>query len=75
MENERALVAFETYKIRRLYDEQDEAWYFSVIDVVGALTDSANPRDYWFKMKVRVKTEAGFELSAICRKLKMTARS
>jgi len=36
-----------------------------VIDVVEALTDSANPRDYWFKMKIRVKAEAGFELSTV----------
>ncbi|MBK9216590.1 MAG: Bro-N domain-containing protein [Chloracidobacterium sp.] len=70
---ESALVAFEAYRIRRLYDEQAEAWYFSVIDVVGALTDSANPRDYWFKMKRRVKGEDGFELSTICRQLKLTA--
>ncbi len=70
---ESALVAFEAYKIRRLYDEQAEAWYFSVIDVVGALTDSANPRDYWFKMKVRVKSEDGLELSTICRQLKLTS--
>lgn len=68
-----ALVAFETYGIRRLYDEAAEIWYFSVVDVVGALTDSANPRDYWFKMKSRVKTEGGFELSTICRQFKMKA--
>ncbi len=48
-------------------------WYFSVIDVVAALTDSVNPRDYWFKMKIRVKTEDGLELSTICRQLKMKA--
>jgi DNA-damage-inducible protein D len=73
MDNERSLVAFEKYKIRRLYDEASEIWYFSVIDVVAALTDSANPRDYWFKMKIRVKTEDGLELSTICRQLKMKA--
>jgi hypothetical protein len=67
---EQALVTFEKYKIRRLYDEQKATWYFSVIDVVAALTDSANPRDYWFKMKTRVKTEDGFELPTICRQLK-----
>jgi hypothetical protein len=71
MENERSLVAFENYKIRRFYDEKSETWYFSVIDIVGALTDSANPRDYWFKMKIRVKTEDGLELSTICRQLKL----
>ena len=73
MENERALVAFEKHNIRRLYEESSETWYFSVIDVVAALTDSANPRDYWFKMKIRVKTEDGFELSTICRQLKLKA--
>jgi len=70
---EQALVTFEKYKIRRLYDEQKATWYFSVIDVVAALTDSANPRDYWFKMKTRVKTEDGFELSTICRQLKLVS--
>ena len=69
--NDKALAVFESYKIRRYYDEQSEAWYFSVIDVVGALTDSVNPRDYWFKMKIRVKSEDGLELSTICRQLKM----
>ncbi len=73
MNKEQALVAFENYKIRRFYDEQNEIWYFSVIDIVGALTDSVNPRDYWFKMKIRVKTEDGLELSTICRQLKMKA--
>jgi DNA-damage-inducible protein D len=73
MNNERALVAFDNYRIRRFYDEQNEAWYFSVVDVVAALTDSVNPRDYWFKMKIRVKTEAGLELSTICRQLKLKA--
>jgi len=73
MQDERSLVAFEKYKIRRFYNEQNETWYFSVIDVVGALTDSVNPRDYWYKMKIRVKTEDGLELSTICRQLKMKA--
>ena len=71
MDKEQSLVAFENYKIRRFYDENDETWYFSVVDIVGALTDSANPRDYWFKMKIRVKTEDGLELSTICRQLKL----
>ena len=73
MDKEQALAVFENYKIRRLYDEKNEVWYFSVIDVVAALTDSLNPRDYWFKMKIRVKTEDGLELSTICRQLKMIA--
>ena len=67
------LAIFEGYKIRRLYDEKTETWFFSVVDIVAALTDSVNPRDYWFKMKIRVKSEDGIELSTICRQLKMKA--
>jgi DNA-damage-inducible protein D len=48
-------------------------WWFSVVDVIEALTDSINPRDYWYKMKVRVNSEDGFELSTICRQLKLEA--
>ncbi len=47
--------------------------FFSIIDVVAVLTNSINPRDYWFKMKIRVKSEDGLELSTICRQLKMEA--
>jgi hypothetical protein len=64
---------FEEKKIRSHWDVDEEQWYFSVIDVVAALTDSANPRDYWFKMKIRVKAEADFELSTVCRQLKLKA--
>ena len=74
MDEEKVLVAFEEHAIRRFFDEDEETWYFSVIDVVAALTDSVNSRDYWFKMKIRVKTEDGFELSTICRQLKMKAQ-
>ncbi|MBW7863913.1 MAG: Bro-N domain-containing protein [Candidatus Hydrogenedentes bacterium] len=73
MDNERSLVTFEKHAIRRFYDEASKTWFFSVVDVVGALSDSVNPRDYWFKMKIRVKTEDGFELSTICRQLKLKA--
>jgi len=48
-------------------------WWFSVIDVVEALTDSVNSRDYWFKIKIRLKSEDGIELSTICRQLKLMA--
>jgi DNA-damage-inducible protein D len=73
MTEEQSLVAFENFEIRRYFDEQTETWFFSVVDVVAALTDSVNPRDYWFKMKIRVKSEDGIELSTICRQLKMKA--
>ena len=73
MNKEQALAVFEDYNIRRIFDEASETWFFSVIDVVAALTDSANARDYWFKMKIRVKSEGGLELSTVCRQLKMRA--
>lgn len=68
------LAIFENFRIRRVYDEKTETWYFSVVDVVAALTNSDNPRDYWFKMKIRVKGEDGLELSTICRQLKLQAQ-
>ena len=64
---------FESKKIRTHWDENEQHWYFSVVDVVEVLTDSVNARDYWFKMKKRVKSEDGFELSTICRQFKMKA--
>lgn len=73
MESEKNLVTFENTPIRRYFDETAETWYFSVIDVVAVLTESVNPRDYWFKMKIRVKSESEFELSTVCRQLKMKA--
>ena len=72
MEN-KEIVLFNTKQIRRHYDIENEIWFFSIIDIIEALTESSNPRDYWFKMKQRVKTEDGFELSTICRQLKLEA--
>ena len=65
------IALFKGKKIRKKLHENE--WWFSVVDVVEALTDSLNPRDYWFKMKVRVKEEDGFEPSTICRQLKLPA--
>jgi len=65
------IALFEGRKIRRHWDEKKEVWYFSVVDIIETLTDSVNPRDYWFKMKLRVKGEDGSELSTICRQLKL----
>jgi len=64
---------FNGQNIRRVFDQEFEVWWFSVIDVVQALTDSVNPSDYWFKMKQRVALEDGAELSTFCRQLKMPA--
>jgi hypothetical protein len=64
---------FDGQSIRRVYDEVSETWWFSVIDIVHALTGSTNARDYWFKMKLRVQTQEGAELSTVCRQLKLPA--
>ncbi len=64
---------FEEKQVRTFWDEKEEQWYFSIIDVVEVLTNSSNARDYWFKMKQRVKIEDGLELSTICRQLKLKA--
>jgi len=53
---------FEGKKIRSVWDNEKEEWYFSVVDVVGALTDSVNARDYWYKMKKRMTDEEKSEL-------------
>ena len=65
---------FEEKKVRSVWDEEEQQWYFSVIDVVEVLTESVNPRAYWFKMKKRVHSEDGLELSTICRQFKMIAQ-
>jgi len=65
-----AIKLFENKKVRSHWDEVEELWYFSVVDVVEILTDSTDPKDYWYKMKKREKL-SGFELSTICRQLKL----
>jgi len=60
---------FKGKKIRKTLHENE--WFFSIVDVVSALTESPNPRDYWFKMKIRMTEEEAIQLSTICRQLKM----
>ena len=48
---------FEDKGIRRVYDEQTDTWYFSVVDVIAVLTDSPNPNNYWKVLKKRLKDE------------------
>ena len=61
---------FNHQKIRSHWDEKEEKWYFSIVDVVGVLTDSPNPRKYWSVLKTRLKQE-GSELATNCSQLKM----
>ena len=48
---------FEEQTIRTAWDEEQEEWYFSIVDVVGALTESPNPPKYWSVLKTRLKKE------------------
>ena len=63
---------FENSKIRTAWNEETEEWYFSVVDVVSALTESKDGRKYWNKLKQRLKEE-GNELVTNCHRLKLTA--
>ena len=64
---------FEGSQIRSVWDNEREEWYFSIVDVVGSLTESNNPRDYWYRVKKRMSEEEKSELSTICRRLKLKA--
>lgn len=64
---------YENKAIRSAWDKEKEEWYFSVVDVVGVLTDSVDPTAYWRKLKQRLKEE-GNETVTICHGLKMTAK-
>ena len=65
------IAIFKGKEIRKIIYNNE--WWFSVVDVVLALTDSVNSRDYWYKMKIRVKEEEKIELSTNCRQLKLKA--
>lgn len=70
------VAAFESWHVRRLYDEDSEIWYFSVVDIIGVLTeqpDTAGARNYWKVLKNRLKKE-GSEVVTRCNRLKLTAQ-
>ncbi|MCX6988285.1 MAG: hypothetical protein NTZ52_02090 [Chlamydiae bacterium] len=69
------LTVFEDYKIRRLYDEETETWYFSVVDIIQVLTqqtDFQSAKNYWKVLKNRLKKE-GSESVTKCNQLKLEA--
>ena len=68
--NEQAIKLFETKKVRTVWNENEEEWYFSVVDVVAALTDSPRPRKYWNALKTKLNAE-GSELSQNMGQLKL----
>ena len=65
---------FEDKRIRTAWNEETEEWYFSVVDVIGVLTDSPNPRKYWSVLKTRLKKE-GDELATNCSQLKLKSHT
>lgn len=67
-----SIILFHEKQVRRSWDENRELWYFSIIDVIGILTDSANPRKYWSVLKTRLKKE-GSEVATNCSRLKLMA--
>ncbi|MFY7665250.1 Bro-N domain-containing protein [Flavobacterium sp.] len=70
MTRETAIKLFEQKQIRSLWNEEDEKWYFSIVDVIEVLTETANARKYWSVLKLRLKKE-GSELATNCSQLKM----
>ena len=72
MPHQNKIQLFEQKKVRTVWDDEQEKWYFSIVDVVAVLTDSPNPRKYWSVLKTRLKKE-GSELTTNCSQLKMRA--
>ena len=70
MDKNLSIKLFENKKVRVQWNQTEEKWYFSIIDVVAVLTDSPNPRKYWSVLKTRLKAE-GSQLATNCSQLKM----
>src|SRR3990172_930389 len=65
------IIVFGAKQIRRIW--HDEQWFFSVVDIIDALTDSDNPRNYWSMMKARELEQSEVQLSTFCVQLKLTS--
>ena len=72
MTKENAIKLFQDQRVRVQWDEKKEKWYFSIVDIIGVLTESVNPQAYWRKLKERLKKE-GNETVTNCHGLKMEA--
>ena len=72
MTKKEAIKLFEERKVRTVWDDEQEKWYFSIVDVMGVLTESPDPTAYWRKLKQRLKQE-GNETVTSCHGLKMRA--
>ena len=69
--NTDAIQLFEDKKIRTAWDEEQEEWYFSIVDVISVLTGTENPRRYWSDLKRKLKKEGAVELYEKIVQLKM----
>ena len=72
MEQHAAIKIFEEKKVRTLWNESEEKWFFSIIDVIEVLTNNERPRKYWSDLKAKLKKE-GSELSEKIGQLKFVA--
>jgi len=72
MTKENAIKLFQDQRVRVHWNDEKEKWYFSIIDVIGVLTESENPRKYWSVLKTRLKKE-GSEVATNCSRLKLLA--
>lgn len=70
MKKDTSIILFQEQQVRRHWDEEKERWYFSVVDVIAILTDSANPNNYWKVLKHRLKKE-GSQSVTNCNQLKL----
>ncbi|MEA3273677.1 MAG: hypothetical protein U9Q72_03750 [Patescibacteria group bacterium] len=69
IEKNNKIVLFRSSKIRRIWHANE--WFYSVVDIVGALTESTDSKDYWYRVKRRMSDDEKTELSTICRQLKL----
>ena len=72
MTQETAIKLFEEKQVRSIWDDEQEKWYISIVDVIAVLTESIDPSAYWRKLKQRLKEE-GNETVTNCHGLKMIA--
>ena len=70
--NKKSIRFYKDHEVRAIWDEEQSQWWFSIVDIVAAVTESPNPRKYWSVLKTRLK-KAGNELTTRCSQLKMTA--
>ena len=74
MENKKTIAVFESKQIRRYYDSIKDVWYFSLVDIVGALTDSSNATDYLKKLRKR-DSELNSYIGTNCPQVEMEVAS